>query len=147
MAALAAILVLLSAAPGARAQTSVRVEFTAAGECAVTAVGPTGRAGMKSPLRTSELKCLIPVPRDAGAVDLEVLMPPGASRPAGAFPRLAWTERDGRWLGAASLPAAPAFVRVPEPDRGALRERVLDVLVLAGALLGAVWSVRKGRAP
>ena len=142
-----AVCVLLGVAAGARAQTSVKVEFTAAGECAVTAAGPTGRASVKSPLRTSELKCVVPVPRDAGAVDLEVVMPPGASRPAGGFPRLAWTERDGRWVGTASLPAAPAFVRVPDAARGARRERVLDLLVLAGALLGAVWAVRKGRAP
>ena len=142
-----AVCVLLGVAAGARAQTSVKVEFTAAGECAVTAAGPTGRASVKSPLRTSELKCVVPVPREAGAVDLEVVMPPGEARPAGAFPRLAWTERDGRWVGTASLPAAPAFVRVPDAARGARRERVLDLVVLAGALLGAVWAVRKGRAP
>ncbi len=147
MPALAAILVLLAASSSASAQTSVRVEFTAEGECVVTAAGPTGRASVKSPLRTSELKCVVPVPRDAGAVDLEVVMPPGEARPAGAFPRLAWTERDGRWVGTASLPAAPAFVRVPDAARGARRERVLDLVVLAGALLGAVWAVRKGRAP
>ncbi len=139
--------ILLSFSANARTQTTVRVEFTAAGECAVTAAGPTGRAGVKSPLRDAELKCIVPLPRDAGAVDLEVVMPPGAARPAGAFPRLAWTERDGRWVGVASLPAAPAFVRVPDPARGAMGERVLDLLVLAGALLGAVWAVRKGRAP
>jgi len=138
---------LLSCSATARAQTTVRVEFTAAGECAVTAQGPTGRAAMKSPLRDDELTCVVPVPRAAGAVDLEVLMPPGAARPSGAFPRLAWAERDGRWVGVASLPAAPAFVRVPDPARGARGERVLDLLVLAGALLGAVWAVRKGRAP
>ena len=83
---LAVVLVLLTASSGARAQTSVRVEFTSAGECAVTAQGPTGRAGMKSPLRGAELKCLIPLPRDAGAVELEVVMPSGAfcTRPGAA---------------------------------------------------------------
>ena len=147
MPALAAILVLLAASSSASAQTSVRVEFTAEGECVVTAAGPTGRASVKSPLRTSELKCVVPVPRAAGAVNLEVALPPGVERPTGAFPRLAWAERDGRWVGAASLPAAPAFVRVPDTARGARRERVLDLLVLAGALLGAVWAVAKSRAP
>ena len=141
----ACMLLVLSAS--ARTQTSIRVEFTAAGECAVTAAGPTGRASMKSPLRGTDLKCVVPLPRDAGAVDLEVRMPPGAARPAGAFPRLAWAERDGRWVGVASLPAAPAFVRVPDPARGAFRERVLDLLVLGGALLGAVWAIRRGRVP
>jgi len=139
--------ILLSSSATARTQTTVRVEFTSSGECAVAAQGPTGRASFKSPLRSAELKCLIVLPRDAGAVDLQVWMPPGSARPAGAFPNLRWSERDGRWVGTARLPSAPAFVRVPEPGRGAWRERALDLLVLAGALLGAVWAVRKGRAP
>jgi len=141
-----AVCVLLSVSPGARAQTSIRVEFTAAGECAVTTGGPSGRANVRYPRRTPELRCVVPSPREPGEVDLEVVLPPGAARPSGEFPRLAWSERDGRWVGAARLPAPPGFVRVPDADAGR-RARTLDLLVIAGAVLGALWAVAKGRAP
>lgn len=140
------ILSLLSTASSARAQTSIRVEFTAAGECAVTTGGPSGRANVKYPRRTPELRCVVPSTRAPGVVDLEVVLPPGAARPSGEFPRLAWSERDGRWVGVARLPAPPGFVRVPDAGAG-LRTPLLDLLVIAGAVLGALWAVGRGRAP
>ncbi len=133
-------------AAAADAQTHVRVEFTAAGECAVTTTGPAGHANVRYPRRTAEMKCVVPTTVKPGAVALEVVLPPGAARPSGEFPRLDWTDAGGRWVGTASLPAPPAFVRIPDPATGGRLARLLDLLVLAGAAVGAVWAVARGRA-
>lgn len=134
----------------AQAQTSIRVEFTASGECVVGTSGPNGRANVTYPRRTPELRCAIPSlaePPSGGDVDLEVMLPPGLARPAGAFPQLQWSLRDGRWVGAARLDGAPAFVRIP-PQTGRVRwrTRVLDALVLTVTALAIGWSIARGRA-
>jgi hypothetical protein len=140
------LVAVLAVAAAAGAQTRIRVEFTAAGECAVTTRGPGGHANVRYPRRTAEMKCVVPTTLKPGAVDLEVVLPPGAPRPAGEFPRLDWAESDGRWVGTASLPAPPAFVRIPDPVTGGRLAHWLDLLVLAGAGIGAVWAVARGRA-
>ncbi|MGH9315188.1 MAG: hypothetical protein ACRD1S_18540 [Vicinamibacterales bacterium] len=82
----------------------------------------------------------------AGAVDLEVVTPPGAERPASSFPQLAWSQENGRWVGRARLSSPPSFVRLV--PAGSARERWLDVSVLAAAAVATLWSlvVARGRA-
>lgn len=133
----------LGAASPSRADTRVRVEFTDRGECSVTANGPASRSHVRYPRVTPEWRCAVPGLRDAGSVDLEVLAPPGADRPAASFPRLRWEPHGDRWVGRARLPSAPAFVRLaPAGSRGS---RWLDLSVVLAAAAAIVWSLAIGR--
>jgi hypothetical protein len=119
--------------------------MTEAGTCIVSGSGPALRGTMTYPRRTAEPRCAIAGVAPGAAIDLEVIAPPGAARPAAAFPRLAWTERGGRWVGRAALPAAPAFVRLHDSGTAAAA-RALDVLTVAATIAAAVWSLARGRA-
>jgi hypothetical protein len=114
----AGLLIPSAAAPdGTRAELSV--EFGADGTCAVKASGQGVHAEMTyrppaSSRASGEFRCAVP-PLPAGrAVDLRVLLAPGA-RPAGSgTPPLTWIEQEGRWRGSGSLDAAPEVIVVPD---------------------------------
>jgi hypothetical protein len=74
-----------------------------------------------------------------------VVLPQGEVPSGADFPRLAWTERDGHWVGSASLPAAPSFVRVPRNGSGAARfARLLDWAALAATAIAILWTIKFG---
>ena len=100
---------------------------------------------------TSELRCAIPPVPEGLAVDLTVTLPRGVAPSGDDSPRLAWTERDYRWIGTASLPTAPAVVRIPESwNPSAFRARLFRwtgigaLCALVGLLIVFIWvrSVR-----
>jgi hypothetical protein len=130
----------------ATADTRLRVEFTDKGDCSVVTTGPVGRSAVRYPRQSAEWRCAVTSVGDAGAVDLEVVAPPGAGRPASSFPQLRWTEDNGRWMGRARVPSPPAFVRLV--PAGSARERWLDVSVLLAAAAATIWSLAfaRGRA-
>jgi len=131
---------LLSFAPAiVGADTRLRVEFTDTGDCSVTTSGPSGRSHVRYPRQMADWRCAVTTVRDTGPVDLEVVAPPGAERPAASFPQLAWSEENGRWVGRARLPSLPSFVRLV--PAGSARERWLDVSVLAAAAVATLWSL------
>jgi hypothetical protein len=125
------------------AETRLRVEFTDTGDCSVVTSGPTGRSAVRYPRQLAEWRCAVTTVGDAGAVDLEVVAPPGAARPASSFPQLTWTEENGRWMGRTQLPSPPAFVRVV--PSGSARERWLDASVLLAAAAATIWSLAFAR--
>jgi hypothetical protein len=125
------------------ADTRLRVEFTDTGDCSVVTSGPTGRSAVRYPRQLAEWRCAVTTVGDAGAVDLEVVAPPGVARPASSFPQLTWTEENGRWMGRAHLPSPPAFVRVV--PSGSARERWLDASVLLAAAAATIWSLAFAR--
>jgi len=101
------------------APVRIEVRFLADGRCAVTAEGDHFHAGMTylpSPAISpaAELRCTVPSAPRGQAVELTVRLPRGAAPAGDDFPRLAWTRHDYLWVGTASLPAAPAFVSVPQ---------------------------------
>jgi len=107
-----------AAAPdGPRAELSV--EFGADGKCAVKASGEGVHAEMTytppaSAGASGEFRCAVP-PLPAGrAVDVRVLLAPGA-RPAGSgTPPLTWIDQEGRWRGSGSVDAVPEVIVVPD---------------------------------
>lgn len=129
---------------GARAQ--IHVEFLADGRCTVSATGE----GFHSILTylpqtelspTSGLRRAIPPVPEGLQVDLTVTLPRGVAPSRDDSPRLSWTESDYRWIGTASLPAAPAVVRIPESgNRSAFRARLLrwTAVGAAGAMAGVL---------
>jgi hypothetical protein len=119
------------------------VEFTDKGDCSVVTVGAIGRSAVRYPRQSAEWRCAVTLVGGAGAVELEVVAPPGAGRPASSFPQLKWTEEDGRWEGRARLPSPPSFVRLV--PAGSARERWLDVSVLAAAAIATIWSLAFAR--
>ena len=125
------------------AETRLRVEFTDEGDCSVVTVGATGRSAVRYPRQSAEWRCAVTSVGGAGAIDLEVVAPPGTGRPASSFPQLKWTEDNGRWEGRARLPSPPSFVRLV--PAGSARERWLDVSVLAAAAIATIWSLAFAR--
>jgi len=98
---------------------------------------------VRYPRQTADWRCAVPGLGSADRVDLEVVAPAGAERPASSFPQLAWQHDAGRWVGRARLPAAPAFVRLV--PGGSRRERWLDLIVAAAAVAAALWSLAVAR--
>lgn len=127
----------------ALADTRLRVEFTDTGDCSVVTTGPVGRSAVRYPRQSAEWRCAVTSVGDAGPVDLEVVAPPGAGRPASSFPQLTWTEEDSRWMGRARVPSPPAFVRLV--PAGSARERWLDASVLVAAAVATIWSLAFAR--
>lgn len=127
----------------ATGDTRVRVELTDRGDCSVTTNGPGGRSHVRYPRHLADWRCAVTTVHDMGAVDLEVVAPPGADRPASSFPQLAWREEGGRWVGRGRMPAPPAFVRLV--PAGAARERWLDLTVAAAAIAAALWALAVAR--
>jgi hypothetical protein len=106
-----------------REPARIVVDFTADGRCAVNTQGDAYRADLSylPPAGLSpafELRCAVPGPPKGQPVVLQVDLPPGVAPAGGEFPQLVWHERNHRWSGEASLPAAPAFVRVPRGRSG-----------------------------
>jgi hypothetical protein len=143
------VLASIFAASPARA-VDVKIELRDGGRCTVTTHdGSSGSdqvidvPGAASP--PSEYRCAIsPVPRGR-AVQLSVVLPQGETPSGAEFPRLAWTERDGRWIGTAALPAAPSFVRVPKSGSAAPRRaRLLDWAALAATAIAIAWTIKFG---
>jgi hypothetical protein len=136
---------------GARAQ--IHVEFLADGRCTVSATGEGFHSILtylpQTPVSpTSELRCAIPPVPEGLQVDLTVTLPRGVAPSRDDSPRLSWTERDYRWIGTASLPAAPAVVRIPESgNRSAFSAwlRRWTAVGAAGAVAGvlAVLGLRR----
>jgi hypothetical protein len=128
---------------------SVKVDFRAGGRCTVIAHDESPRSDrvvdVPGPAVPFEYRGAVFAQPRGRPIELSVLMPPGET-PAGAeFPRLAWTEREGRWIGSASLPAAPAFVRVPvQGSSAAGRARLLDWAALAATAIAIVWTLKFG---
>lgn len=143
-------------------RTIVTVRFQTARSCDVSVDGPPSRPGSVrlqpdpgsvrlqrdpgsvrlQPDAGVNFECDVPAVAPGAGVDLVVILPSGAARPTAVFPRLDWTERGGRWTGTASLPAAPAFVRVAGPtDSLARRARWLDVFALAATALAILWTI------
>ncbi|HEY7171975.1 MAG TPA: hypothetical protein VH417_14090 [Vicinamibacterales bacterium] len=117
--ALVASLLIPSAATPDGPRAELSVEFGADGKCAVKASGEGIHAEMTytppaSARASGEFRCAVP-PLPAGrAVDVQVLLAPGA-RPAGSgTPPLTWIEQEGRWRGSGSLDAAPEVIVVPD---------------------------------
>ncbi len=99
-------------------------------------------AGPATP--SSEFRCVVSPPR-SGPIRLSVVLPQGEAPSGAEFPRLAWTERDGSWIGSASLPAAPSFVRIPKNGSGAAgRARLLDWAALAATAIAILWTIKFG---
>jgi hypothetical protein len=128
------------------ADTRLRVEFTDKGDCSVVTIGSIGRSAVRYPRQSAEWRCAVTSVGDAGAVDLEVVAPPGAGRPASSFPQLKWMEENGRQVGRARMPSPPAFVRLV--PAGSTRERWLDASVLLAAVAAILSSLAfaRGRA-
>jgi hypothetical protein len=128
---------------------SVKVDFRDGGRCTVIAHDENPRSDrvidVPGPAAPFEYRCAVAAQPRGRPIELSVLLPPGAV-PAGAeFPRLSWAERDGRWIGTASLPAAPAFVRVPTIGSAAPRRaRLLDWAALAATAIAIAWTIRFG---
>jgi hypothetical protein len=148
--ALFVTLLAASAGPAVHAG-DIKIEFRLDGRCMVTMRDESSRSdrvvdvpGAASP--SSEYRCAILSPPRGRPIQLSVLLPQGET-PAGAeFPRVAWTERAGRWIGTASLPAAPAFVRVPTKGSAAAgRARALDWTALAATAIAIGWSILRSR--
>ena len=148
-AVVAVLLASMCAASPARA-ADVRVEFRAGGRCTVWTHDESERSdhvddvpGPES--MPFEYRCALRSRPRGRPIELSVIMPQGET-PAGAeFPRLVWTERDGRWIGTASLPAAPAFVRVPTSGSAAPRRaRLLDWAALTATVIAIVWTMKFG---
>jgi hypothetical protein len=125
----------------------ITIEFDAGRGCTVTTLDESLTsdrvAGVPQPgSPASEYRCPIRVRPRGRSIALTVILPSGEA-PAGAdFPRLAWTERDTRWIGTASLPSAPAFVRVPKNDSDASRRaRWLDWAALAATAIAVAWAL------
>ena len=148
-------LALLSAANAAFATTSestpvrIGVEFFADGRCRVAGDGVDGVERVIDPPPSidaaSDLRCAIRSVPKGRSVDLTVTMPAGAAPSRGDFTRLIWTRRGSQWTGTATLPAAPAFVRVPhDGSAAAARARALDWLALGAAAVAIAWSLRFG---
>ena len=105
-------------APGA---VRIDVEFLADGRCAVAAEGDSVHAKVTYlPPPASGRRCAIPPSPKGKPVDLTVRLPRGAVRGGYDFPRLTWIEQDSGWIGTAALPAAPAFVSVPQSGTATL---------------------------
>jgi len=99
------------------APVHIAVEFLPDGRCSIREAGTGFRADLTymPPASSSpDLRCTIPSPPKGFEVDLIVTLPPDRRPGAGEFPLLAWREQNGRWSGRAALPAAPAFVHVPQ---------------------------------
>src|SRR5262245_12148388 len=140
-------------ADGSRAELSV--EFRDDGKCAVKAGGEGVHAEMTytppaSPRASGEFRCAVPPLPGGRAVDVRVLLAPGA-RPAGAgTPPLTWTQQEGRWRGGGSFDAVPDVIVVPDYfGPAAVRARWQRRAGLAGGplvLAGLVFLVARRRA-
>jgi hypothetical protein len=138
----------LFAAPTAR-PSEVKIEFRAGGRCTITIHDDASRSdrvvdlpGPATP--PSEYSCAILPPRRR-PIELSVMLPQGEAPSGAEFPRLAWTERAGRWIGSASLPAAPSFVRIPRNGSvAARRARLLDWAALAATAIAILWTIKFG---
>ena len=127
-------------------RATINIEFLADGRCTVSATGEGFHSNLTylpqtvvSP--TSDLRCAVPPVPERLAVDLTVTLPRGVTPSGDDSPRLVWTERDYRWIGTASLPTAPAVVRIPESgNRLAFRARLLRWTGI-GALCAVVFLV------
>jgi hypothetical protein len=113
------------AADGSKATVTVR--FEAGGSCSVAIAGTaalrSSRPDQPALAPGAGFDCPIP-PIPAGpAVNVIVLLPDGRLPSSAEFPRLSWQQRDGRWVGTTTLPAAPAFVRVPQAGDSSVRDR------------------------
>jgi hypothetical protein len=146
---------------GAQERAAVLVEFLADGRCAVTAEGAGVHSAMTytpaAPSRaTGEFRCAMPPVPGGRSVDVTVRLAPG-TRPAGSgVPALNWVERDGGWVGTASLDAAPEVIVVPDYfGRAAVRARwqrrgvigAAGLVVMAGLVLLAVRRRPASRRP
>jgi hypothetical protein len=121
------------------AQTRLRVELTDQGDCSVTTNSAAGRSHVRYPRQRADWRCAVTAVGGSEAVDLEIVAPPGAGRPAASFPRATWSEEQGRWIGRARLPSPPSVVRIV--PSGSSREAWLDVAVLAAAAAAMMWSL------
>jgi hypothetical protein len=139
-------------ADSTRAQLSV--EFRADGKCAVTAGGEGLHAEMTytppaASRESGEFRCAVPPLPGGRAVDVQVLLAPGA-RPAGAgIPALSWTDRGGRWLGTGSYDAVPDVIVVPDYfGAAAVRarwQRRVSFVASGVALAGLVFFAARRR--
>ena len=126
---------------------AMKVDFRSGGRCTVIAHDESPRSDrvvdVPGPAVPFEYRCALLAQPRGRAIELAVLLPAGET-PAGAdFPRLEWAERDGRWVGSASLPAAPAFVRVPvRGSTSPRRARLLDWAALAATAIAVAWTLR-----
>jgi hypothetical protein len=124
----------------------ITIEFRAASRCTVTILDESLTSDQVDDVpgsgSASEYRCPIRSRPRGRPIALTVVLPSG-EMPAGAdFPRLAWTERDTHWIGIASLPSAPAFVRVPTRGSGASRRaRLLDWAALAATAIAVAWTL------
>jgi hypothetical protein len=128
---------------------SLKVDFRAGGRCTVIAHDESPRSDrvvdVPGPAAVAEYRCAVPAQPHGRPIELSVLMPAGEPPAGSEFPRLVWTERDGRWIGTASLPAAPAFVRVPSRGSTAPRRaRLLDWAALAATAAAIAWTIKFG---
>ncbi len=132
--------------PQARASITVRVHRD--GTCEAAVNGAERAAQARNPDRgarqaaPTDFVCALPAVRAGSGVDLVVALPPGVEPSGADFPRLTWREDGGVWIGAAALPAAPAFVRVAGPDsRLPRRARWLDAIALAATVLAILVTI------
>ena len=89
----------------------VSVDFLADGRCVISTSVPA----ISPPPAGADFRCPLPASEWPGqAIELRVALPPGADHGRGEFPQLTWRRVDQRWVGTASLPSSPAFVRVAQ---------------------------------
>jgi len=105
--------------PPPNARIGISVAFQSDGSCVVSindgrALRTTASGGGGVP--GTDLECQVPSVTARSGVDLTVMLPGDFSPLQSDFPRLSWALRDSHWVGTAALPAAPAFVRVPQPN-------------------------------
>jgi hypothetical protein len=128
----------------------VKIEFRDGGRCTVTMHDESSRservADVPGPASSpSEYRCAIGSPPRGHPIDLSVILPQGEGPVGAEFPRLTWAERGGHWIGTASLPAAPSFVRVPKSGSAAPRRaRLLDWAALAATAIAVAWTIKFG---
>jgi hypothetical protein len=133
---------------GSGAGAQIRVEFLPDGRCTVSATGEGFHSNLTYLPQTkaspaTELRCAIPPVPEGLQVDLTVMLPRGFAPSSDDLPHLSWIERDSRWVGTASLPTAPAVVRIPEAGNRALLRWILLGAAVAFAGILLVVGVRR----
>jgi hypothetical protein len=148
---LLAVLALTAQTPG---MVNIQVDFLQDGRCTVSAAAQDFHSTLTYAPKPGDegdaFRCALPPVPGGRPVELSVTLAPDG-RPSGrGAPRLDWTAKEGRWVGTASLAAAPEVIVVEDwygrratTDRW-LQRGAIGVLIVA---FGIVVFRRFGRRP